>query len=35
MIFIDGGMSHANVADYELLDLDGLQPKMKLAMSGT
>jgi len=35
MLFIDGGMSHARVQDYELLDLDTLQPRMKLAISGT
>jgi hypothetical protein len=35
LLFIDGGMSHANVADYQLLDLELLQPRMKLAISGT
>jgi hypothetical protein len=35
MLFIDGGMSHAKIDDYELLDLDTVQPRMKLAISGT
>lgn len=35
MLFIDGGMSHAKPEAYELLDLDTVQPRMKLAISGT
>jgi hypothetical protein len=29
MIFIDGGMSHAEVGGYELLDLDTVQPRVR------
>lgn len=35
MIFIDGGMNYAQLQNYELLDCDAVQPKVKLAISGT
>ena len=35
MLFIDGGMNYAPVEKYELLDTDAVQPRVKLAISGT
>ncbi|MBK7861636.1 MAG: metallophosphoesterase [Archangiaceae bacterium] len=35
LLFIDGGMNYAPVEQYQLLDLDTLQPRVKLAISGT
>ena len=35
MLFIDGGMNYAPIDRYELLDLDSVQPRVKLAISGT
>jgi hypothetical protein len=35
MLFIDGGMNWASLDQYELLDLDTVQPRVKLAINGT